>query len=195
MTATTGVAASEKSISRLRVPEESDLPPVLQRFFDSYRRDEGFVPNYFRAFALNADNLARLNGYQGQLLDESRGYLPIREREVIALVVSSENRCSYCHVFHVDSLGKVLKDKGKAERIALDYRKEELTPRERALADLAVTITHRPRDLHDDDIDRLRELGLDDHQILEAIELAALINCTNRVCISLGVPVDREFFD
>jgi uncharacterized peroxidase-related enzyme len=192
----TAVSARTKPISRLRVPDPAEpLPAAVQRFFATCEKTGGFVPNYFRAHSLNGENLARLNGYMLPLLDGAQGYLPIRERELICLVVSAWNGCSYCQVFHMDSLGKVLDDKGMAQRICLNYKEEDLSARETAICDLAIKVTKDPHSVSDDDVEGLRTLGLDDHEILEAIEVAALINATNRVCISLGVPVDMEFFD
>lgn len=192
----TATSAPTKPISRLAVPERgTPMPASVQRFFDTCEKSGGFIPNYFRAHSLNADNLARLNGYMLPLLDGASGLLPIRERELICLVVSAENGCSYCQVFHIDSLGKVIDDKGMAQRICLNYREEDLSPRETALCDLAIKITRDAHTVEPGDFDALREIGLTDQEILEAVEVAALINATNRVCISLGVPIDMEFFD
>lgn len=192
----TAVSPRTKPISRLRVPDPAaPLPASVERFFATCQKNGGFVPNYFRAHSLNADNLAKLNGYMLPLLDGAQGLLPIRERELICLVVSAHNGCSYCQVFHMDSLGKVLGDKGMAQRICLNYREEDLSERETAICDLAIKVTEDPHSVSDDDIAGLRTLGLDDTEILEAIEVAALINATNRVCISLGVPIDMEFFE
>ena len=69
----------------------------------------------------------------------------------------------------------------------------ELTDRERALADLAVAVNNHPQAIRDADLDRLRDLGLDDHQILEGISIAAFIGATNRIGIALSVPPNPEY--
>lgn len=112
------------------------------------------------------------------LIDGAQGQLPILERKLICLVVSAANGCSYCQIFHIDGLGKV-----------------HLSGRERALADLSVKITQDAHTVEPEDFDRLRALGLSDNEILEAVEVAALINATNTFCIALGVPIDMELFD
>jgi uncharacterized peroxidase-related enzyme len=202
MTTTTTVTANGTEtapparISRLRVPELDELRVAAVRdFFAVQQRDEGLTSNWFRALSLNEDDLARLNGYLLPLLGVGgRGGLTVREREVIATVVSGENRCAYCHTNHANKLGKVSGDWSFGQRVAIDHHQvAELTDRERALADIAVAVNADPQSIRDDDIERLRELGLDDHQILEGISIAAFIGATNRIGIALSVPPNPEY--
>jgi len=183
-----------ETISRLRVPDESELPASAQKFFAQSRADQGFVLNYFRALSLNPDDLERSNTYLLPFLDPAQGRLPYPERELLATVVSAENRCTYCHIHHVGRLAGALGDRARAERIAIDHRHVDLSTRERALADLAVKITRDPRTVTAADLDALRAEGLTDEEILEAVEIAALFNYTNRISITLGIVPDAEFF-
>jgi uncharacterized peroxidase-related enzyme len=152
MTATTDATYASPltpgRISRLRVPELEELTtPGVSGFFARQQREEGLTSNWFRALSLNEGDLERLNAYLLPLLgtDGRRG-LSAREREVIATVVSGENRCSYCHTNHANKLGKVAGDWSFGQRVAIDHRQvAELTDRERALADLAVAVSN---DLH-----------------------------------------------
>jgi uncharacterized peroxidase-related enzyme len=183
-------------ISRLRVPELDELKDgPVRDFFAGQQRDEGLTSNWFRALSLNEDDLARLNGYLLPLLGVGgRSGLSIREREVIATVVSGENRCAYCHTNHANKLGKVARDWSFGQRVAIDHHQvHELTDRERALADLAVAVNGNPQSIRDADIERLRELGLDDNEILEGISIAAFIGATNRIGIALSVPPNPEY--
>lgn len=183
-------------ISRLRVPELDELRDgPVRDFFAEQQRDEGLTSNWFRALSLNEEDLARLNGYLLPLLGVGRrGGLTIREREVIATVVSGENRCAYCHTNHANKLGKVARDWSFGQRVAIDHHQvAELTDRERALADLAVAVNGNPQSIRDTDIERLRDLGFDDHEILEGISIAAFIGATNRIGIALSVPPNPEY--
>jgi uncharacterized peroxidase-related enzyme len=195
MTATADVRTSNP-ISRLRVPELDELnTPGVSGFFDRQQREEGLTSNWFRALSLNEGDLERLNGYLLPLLGtDGRGGLSGREREVIATVVSGENRCAYCHTNHANKLGKVAGDWSFGQRVAIDHHQvAELTDRERALADLAVAVNNHPQSIQDEDLDNLRDLGLDDHQILEGISIAAFIGATNRIGIALSVPPNPEY--
>ena len=184
------------TISRLRVPAVDELTSTaLRGFFRKQQRDEGLTSNWFRALSLNEGDLERLNAYLLPLLGtDGRGGLTHREREVIATVVSGENRCAYCHTNHANKLGKVAGDWSFGQRVAIDHHQvAELTDRERALADLAVAVNNDPRAIVDDDVARLHALGLDDHLILEAISIAAFIGATNRIGIALSVPPNPEY--
>ena len=184
------------TISRLEVPEVEELTiPALKGFFTRQQREEGLTSNWFRALSLNEDDLGRLNGYLLPLLGtDGRGGLTDREREVIATVVSGENRCAYCHTNHANKLGKVAGDWSFGQRVAIDHHQvAELTDRERALADLAIAVNNNPQSIRDEDFERLRRLGLDDHLILEGISIAAFIGATNRIGIALSVPPNPEY--
>ncbi len=183
-------------ISRLRVPDLDELNDgPVRDFFAGQQRDEGLTSNWFRALSLNEDDLARLNGYLLPLLGVGgREGLSIREREVIATVVSGENRCAYCHTNHANKLGKVARDWSFGQRVAIDHHQvAELTDRERALADLAVAVNGNPQSIRDEDIERLRDLGLDDSEIPSRISIAAFIGATNRIGIALSVPPNPEY--
>jgi uncharacterized peroxidase-related enzyme len=183
-------------ISRLRVPPLDELStPAVRGFFARQQREEGLTSNWFRALSLNEGDLERLNAYLLPLLGtDGRGGLSSREREVIATVVSGENRCAYCHTNHANKLGKVAGDWSFGQRVAIDHHQvAELTERERALADLAIAVNNDAQSIREADFDRLRELGLDDHQILEGISIAAFIGATNRIGIALSVPPNPEY--
>jgi uncharacterized peroxidase-related enzyme len=183
-------------ISRLQVPELDELTnPAVKGFFSRQQREEGLTSNWFRALSLNEDDLERLNAYLLPLLGtDGRGGLSAREREVIATVVSGENRCSYCHTNHANKLGKVAGDWSFGQRVAIDHHQvAELTDRERALADLAVAVNGNPQSIRETDVNILRGLGLTDTEILEGISIAAFIGATNRIGIALSVPPNPEY--
>ncbi|MCW2512183.1 MAG: putative peroxidase-related enzyme [Mycobacterium sp.] len=183
-------------ISRLEVPDLDALTrPAVKGFFAHQQRDEGLTSNWFRALSLNEGDLERLNAYLLPLLGtDGRGGLTAREREVIATVVSGENRCSYCHTNHANKLGKVAGDWSFGQRVAIDHHQvAELTDRERALADLAIAVNSNPQSIRDADVDALRGLGLTDNEILEGISIAAFIGATNRIGIALSVPPNPEY--
>ena len=177
-------------------PEIDDLPDDLQRQIRSIERQLGYIPNWVRAFALGGAHAARFNEYILGLLDPNAGLLPYADRELIATVSSAENGCSYCRLNHAVSLGDALGDKKLGTRIAVDYREvRELTARQRTLADFAATLSVRPGEVSDDDLDALRDLGLDDAAIYEAIQVVAAFAAANRFSIALQVRPDDQFFD
>ena len=198
MTTQTIPTRTKPAISRLHVPQAEELTARTTRLFEANEHASGFVPNWLQAFALGGSDTDRLNAYLFPLLEgtsRDRSELTKREREIIGTIVSVENRCPYCHTLHIDGLARELGDYQLATRIGLDYREvEELSDRERALAELATIITRDPRNVADEHLERLRELGLRDESIYEAIQLAAIVNATNRITLALAVPPDREVF-
>lgn len=174
-----------------------DAPAIGEHecFFRTTRKGEGHLPNGLAAFSLGGEHFARLKEYVLPLLSGGRGRLSLREREIIATVVAVRNGCSYCHTLHVHSLAQVLDDRWLVERIGIDHREvAELSERERALADLATTVTTDPREVREPELDRMRELGLDDEEIYEAAQVVSAFAAANRFTIFLRVTPDDEFF-
>lgn len=182
-------AAKDQPISRLHVPALEDLDAATQKLVDM---DGG--ANWTRAMAVNPDTLRRFMTYYVDLMSPSKGRLPLRERELIAVVVSHENGCGYCTLNHTQGLAKALKDPVRAKRIALDHHLVELSEREEALAELAIAITQDPRSVDAEDLAYLRELGLDDQEIAEALEVIAWFNHSNRLAVPIGIVPDDSFF-
>ncbi len=176
-------------ISRLDVPAASDLPDAARALVDAHHQE-----NWIQALSLNPDTARRFAAYFGDLFASTGRRLPLRERELIAVIVSATNGCGLCEVHHTRALGDVLDDHSRAQRIALDDHLVDLSPRERALAELARKVTLAPRSVGPADFDHLRAVGLTDEDILEAVETSAWFNHTNRIFISLGVVPDEKYF-
>ncbi|GAC70977.1 peroxidase-related enzyme [Gordonia soli] len=194
MTTTTGTR-----ISRLRVPTEEELSPEVTSVFETTEKQSGFVPNWLRGFALDEGHFQRLNAYLFPLLQGSADVptsITRREREILATIVSVRNGCSYCHALHVHELGQFLSDGWLAHRISLDHREVgELSDREHALIELALTLTDEPGEVADAVIADLRSKGLSDVDIYEAVQIVSIINATNRISLALGLLPDPEIFD
>ena len=178
----------EHPISRLPIPETGDLPENVRKVVDAHHQE-----NWVRALSVNGQTVGRFAGYFESLFSP-RGHLPLQERELIAVIVSAANGCGLCTIHHTRALGDVLDDHARAQRIALDDHLVSLSKRERALADLARKITLTPKSVGQEDFGRLREAGLSDAEILEAVETSSWFNHTNRIFISLGVVPDEKFF-
>ncbi|CAH2602686.1 Peroxidase-related enzyme [Rhodovastum atsumiense] len=176
-------------ISRLPVAERGSEAPAARALVEQHHGE-----NWIRALALNPDFAARFSAYFQSLFRAEGARLPLQERELIAVVVSASNGCGLCEIHHTLALGEALGDPVRARRIALDPHLAGLSAREHALVAFALKVTRQPRDVSDDDFQALRDAGLDDGEILEALETSAWFNHTNRVFISLGVPPDDAYF-
>ncbi len=179
-------------VMRLREADESALPEDLQPYFQKCRDKLGFVPNVLRAWLLRPEKLRTfIRAYDELMLGPSG--LSKLEREMIAVAVSSQNRCYYCLVAHGAAVRKLSGDPQLGEMVAFNYRVAELPERQRVLLDFAVKLTERPHEVGETDRQRLRDAGLSDEDIFDAAEVAAFFNYTNRVAHAVDMIPNAEY--
>jgi uncharacterized peroxidase-related enzyme len=184
--------SSDEPISWFPVPDETDLPPDLQKLFAKARAALGFVPNVFRAYSYRPERLSAWFGHYRQL-HVGTEHLDEAEREMIAVTVSMANGCLYCLVAHGAALRQALGDPVLADRITLDYRRAGLSPRRRAVLDYAWKVTRTPAECDPGDIARLQGFGLTLEEVWDVAEIAAMYNFTNRLAMATGQLPNREY--
>ena len=149
---------AQDPLSWLRVPAEDELPEeVLELWRPSLER-LGFVPNVLRLFALRPSHLLAWNAHYEEAMKGDSG-LTKAEREMIAVVVSVANRCSYCIAAHSAALRKLTKDPALADAIAADHTEATVEPRVKAMLDYSQKLTLRPAEMEEADVEALREAG------------------------------------
>ena len=116
------------------------------------------------------------------------------ERELLAVVVSALNRCTYCAVSHGAALRVFLEDAVTADLVAVNWRQAPLSPRLQAMARYAELLTRHPEQVGQSDLETLREVGLGDHEIVELVQIVGMFNMTNRVSSALGMVPNDEYF-
>jgi uncharacterized peroxidase-related enzyme len=183
---------SQQHISRLSVPKEQALPDDVTTLFDKLRNKPGFVPNVYRAYSLRPQQLRGFIALYDAIMTEESG-LTKAEREMIAVAVSAQNHCFYCLTAHGAVLRVRSGDEVLADTIAANYRSADLTPRQRAMLDLAVKITMASDTISDEDIAGLRDHGFSDEDIMDIVQTAALFNYSNRVASALGLRPNHEY--
>src|SRR5919201_3700368 len=185
-----GAAAEVGSL--FPVPDERDLPERLQGLFAKARERLGFVPNVFRVYAFRPERLsAWFEHYRA--LHEPTENLDAADREMIAVVVSAANRCLYCLVAHGAPLREALGDSVLGERIAFDWRRAGLDERRRAICAYAETLTLRPQELGDADLQSLLAVGLTLEEAWDVAEVAAMYNFTNRMAMATNMLPNEEY--
>lgn len=183
-------------IAWLRVPETDELAEDLQTFFAKAEEKLGHVPNVFRAFSLTPRHFQLWFRYYDHLMrDEEASALSRAEREMIAVAVSSENRCEYCLASHGAYLRELEPDHRKTDLIAHNYRRADLTARERAILDFAVRMTTDAHTMSPTDLEPLRAVGLGDEAIFEVAQVAAMFNFTNRLGNALGWRPNERYYE
>jgi uncharacterized peroxidase-related enzyme len=183
---------ADQPISRLGVPNEHALPEDIQTIFAQMRAKPGFVPNVYQAYSLRPQQLRGFIALYDAIMTEESG-LTKAEREMIAVAVSAQNHCFYCLTSHGAVLRIRAKDEVLADTIAANYRAANLTPRQRAMLDLAIKITVDSAAVGDQDIAAVRDHGFSDEDIMDIIQTAALFNYSNRVASALDLRPNREY--
>ena len=183
---------NQPEISYLPLPEHDDGPEGVQRLWEKSQEAFGFVPNVFRAQAVNGDQFLAWWKYFNLLVNKE-GYLTNAERELIAVVVSGINGCTYCAVSHGAALREYSGDAVTSDLVGVNWRQANLPPRERALAEYADLLTRHPEQMGPQHLELLRDVGMDDHEIAEAVQVVGMFNMTNRVSSALGFVPNEEY--
>ena len=166
-------------ITALTLPA-AELTPAMRGYFDKCMEKLGFVPNVLAAYAFDMAKLEAFVAMYNDLMLAPSGLTKL-EREMIAVAVSSHNKCYYCLVAHGAAVRQLSGDPPLGELIAMNYRAARLSKRERAMLDFTVKLTAEPWLVEEDDRKALRRAGFSDRDIWDIAAVAAFFNMTNRV--------------
>jgi uncharacterized peroxidase-related enzyme len=184
---------SARIISRFPVPELIGLPDDVRERIVGVQAKAGFVPNVFLMLAHRPQEFRAFFAYHDALMDREGG-LTRAEREMIVVATSGANDCLYCVVAHGAILRVRAKNPRLADQLAVDHRKAEITPRERAMLDFALKVALRAARIEDEDLARLREHGFDDDAIWDIGAIAAFFALSNRLAGLAGMHPNEEFY-
>jgi len=181
-------------ISRYPVPELKDLPADLRERILEVQEKAGFVPNVFLALAHRPAELRAFLAYHDALLLKEGGRLSKGEREMIIVATSGANNCLYCVVAHGAILRVYEKKPLLADQIAVNHRKADITPRQRAMLDFALKVTRSSHEIGDADFETLRAQGFDDEDIWDIASISAFFGLSNRIANVIGLRPNDEFY-
>ncbi len=189
----------DEQLSRLQKPVREDMTDEEYAVFDKnvevMMENWGFINNLFKILPLNAKEYIGFLNFKGSLYNDSC-FLTDAQKEMIGVVVSSYNCCTYCLQTHGDNLRGMWKNASLVDKLSGNYRacKDELSREDYALCEYAWFVTAHPRDIEQEQVDKLRDAGFDDHQILEAAFVAGFFNYTNRWVSTIGPVVNPGHF-
>jgi len=169
------------------------MPEDLRTRIGVIAEKSGFVPNVFRALAWRPAELRAFLDYHDALMEKSDG-LSKAERELIVVATSGANNCTYCVVAHGAILRLRMKDTEIADRVATNPWRAELSPRERAIVDLALVLATDPAYFGDDELDKARAAGLTDDEIWDIGAITAFFAMSNRLAHMSALQPNPEFF-
>ncbi|MCF8480348.1 MAG: peroxidase-related enzyme [Rhodospirillum sp.] len=179
-------------VIRLDIPDAETLGADMDAYFAKCEEKLGMVPNVLRAYAKRPDKLRNFVQTYNTLMLSPSGLSKL-EREMVAVVVSSANRCYYCLVAHGQAVRALSGDAQLGEMLVLNHRVANLPPRERAIVDFAWKLTTEPMDVGEKDREILRAQGLTDADIFDLADVAAFFNYTNRVAHATEMMPNPEY--
>lgn len=184
---------SDIPISRFKVPELNELPEDIRQRILAVQEKAGFIPNIFLALAHRLDEFRAFFSYHDALMEKSEG-LSKAEREMIVVATSGINQCIYCVVAH----GAILRIREKnpliADQVATNYRKADITAKQKLMLDFAVKVSQRAHEIQDSDITTLQENGFSSEEIWDIGSIAALFALSNRMANMADIRPNTEFY-
>jgi len=180
-------------ISRYPVPDLGALPEDIRTRILAVQEKAGFVPNVFLALAHRPDEFRAFFAYHDALMEKSSG-ISKAEREMIVVATSGANDCHYCIVAHGAILRIYAKNPLVADQVATNYRKADITPRQKAMLAFALKVALASSEIVDADYSALREHGFTDEDIWDIGATAAFFALSNRMADLTAMRPNDEFF-
>lgn len=185
---------SAATISRYPVPDLDDLPDDIKAKVLAIQEKVGFVPNVFLVLAHRPDELRAFFAYHDALMERESG-LTKAEKEMIVVATSGDNGCQYCVVAH----GAVLRIRAKnaliADQVAINYRKADITRKQRAMLDFAMKVSNDAKSICEEDFEVLHRHRFNDEDIWDIAGITALFGLSNRMANFTSMRPNDEFYD
>jgi uncharacterized peroxidase-related enzyme len=184
--------------TRYPAPEIKDLPDDIRAKVLEVQEKAGFVPNVFLAFARRPAEWRAFFAYHDALMvPESVGRssgLSKGEREMIVTTTSAANKCLYCVVAHGAILRIYEKKPLVADQVAINHRKADISPRQRAMLDFALKVCQQSDAIEESDFAALHAHGFDDEDIWDIAAITAFFGLSNRMASFSGMMPNPEFY-
>lgn len=180
--------------ARYPFPDINTLPEDLRTRILEVQEKAGFVPNVFLAFARRPAEWRAFFAYHDALMLKEEGSLTKGEREMIVTATSAANQCLYCVVAHGAILRIYEKKPLVADQVAVNYRKADISARQRAMLDFAMKVSQASHALEDADFAALHAHGFDDEDIWDIAAITAFFGLSNRMASFSGMLPNPEFY-
>jgi uncharacterized peroxidase-related enzyme len=167
--------------------------PDIRKYFDKCLEKIGFIPNVLQGYTFKPDRWRAFVTLYHAVMDKKTSKLTPLEREMIAVVVSSVNRCYYCLVAHGAAVRQLSGDPELGEMLVMNYRVAPLDKRQRAMLDFAWKLTETPYLVEEPDRAALRAAGFDDEDIWDIGETASFYNFSNRMAYTTDMMPNKEY--
>ena len=180
--------------TRYPFPDLNTLPEDIRTRILQVQEKAGFIPNVFLAFARRPAEWHAFFAYHDALMLKEEGSLTKGEREMIVTATSAANQCLYCVVAHGAILRIYEKKPFVADQVAVNYRKADITPRQRAMLDFAMKVSQSAHALDDADFAALQAHGFDDEDAWDIAAITAFFGLSNRMASFANMQPNPEFY-
>lgn len=184
---------TQPTANRFPTPALDKLPEDIRARILAVQEKSGFVPNVFLTLAYRPDEFRAFFAYHDALMEKDSG-LSKAEREMIVVATSAANQCQYCVIAH----GAILRIRAKspeiADQIAINYRKADITPRQRAMLDFAMKVSRAAEEVSEADFTALATHGFSDDDAWDIAAVAAFFALSNRLANVTGMRPNPEFY-
>ncbi len=185
---------AQTTTSRYPLADLNTLPEDIRAKILEVQEKSGFVPNVFLAFARRPAEWRAFFAYHDALMLREASSLTKAEREMIITTTSAANQCLYCVVAHGALLRIYAKKPLVADQVAVNYRKADISPRQRAMLDFAMKVCTESHTVEDADFTALRAHGFDDEDIWDIAGITAFFGLSNRMANVTGMMPNPEFY-
>ena len=179
---------------RYPAPTLDSLPEDIRTRILEVQEKAGFIPNVFLAFARRPAEWRAFFAYHDALMLKEEGSLTKGDREMIVVATSAANQCLYCVVAHGAILRIYEKKPLVTDQVAVNYRKADITPRQRAMLDFALKVCEHSSAIEDADFERLHAHGFDDEDIWDIAAITAFFGLSNRMASFSSMMPNPEFY-
>ncbi|UEP36933.1 peroxidase-related enzyme [Burkholderia ambifaria] len=186
-------AANHAPVSRFPVPALDDLPDDIRARIAAVQEKSGFIPNVFLTLAHRPDEFRAFMAYHDALMDKP-GNLTKAEREMIVVATSAVNQCQYCVIAHGAILRIRAKDPLIADQVATNYRKADITVRQKAMLDFAMKVSQSAHLVGEADFDTLKSHGLTEEDVWDIAAISAFFGMSNRIANVTNMRPNAEFY-
>ena len=185
---------SSKKVTALNLTMVDPLPEATKKYFDICKEKLGMVPNVLKAYAFDINKLDAFTSIYNELMLSESGLSKL-EREMIAVTVSSINKCFYCLVAHGAAVRELSKNPILGEMIVMNYKMAPLDDRQKTMLEFTEKITKNSSDINEDDRQKLRNVGFSDRDIWDIANVAGFFNMTNRVASAVAMRPNEEYHE
>ncbi|SNC64343.1 Carboxymuconolactone decarboxylase family protein [Marinobacter sp. es.048] len=186
-------SSTGQPISRFPVPSLESLPEDIREKILAVQEKSGFIPNVFLVLAHRPAEFRAFFDYHDALMEKD-SHLTKGEREMIVVATSNLNQCQYCVVAH----GAILRIREKnpeiADQVAVNYRKADITERQKAMLDFAIKVSQQAQEVCDADFEALKRHGFNDEDIWDISGIAAFFGLSNRMANVTNMRPNAEFY-